>query len=231
MYLELNDRYSTRLSQRYINHEDMLVPVAGRETRKLIRQAYLQGVDPTSLVETAVISGNLYVWSDMHFNHKNIILHAKRDFDNMEDMGAQMLAAYLATISPEDVVIFGGDISMGHQDQISKTLSDIKQLPGRKILIRGNHDKSDMTKLLDTFEYVCAAFTFRTSDALIDCTHYPIPVLQGRINLHGHTHQHLISKHHINMSVEHTGYAPVLFDQLRKIQGSTPSPATMETLK
>lgn len=213
MYLEVNERYLSHLASTYLR-EGLLKPVAGKDTRKLIREAYREGTDPASLVQAAYEENRLYVWSDMHFNHVRIAEYTGRPFTSLTAMADTMWEGYLNTIKAGDVVIFGGDVSMGNSAQVDDCLSRIKALPGIKVLLRGNHDKSDIAQLLDVFDCVCAAFCFQTKQGIVDCTHYPVPVVPGRINLHGHTHQKLISKHHLNMSVEHTGYCPVTLDQL-----------------
>ena len=48
---------------------------------------------------------------------------------------------WLRTIRPEDTVVLVGDHSWGRKlDQCEKDFAYIESLPGRKILVRGNHD-------------------------------------------------------------------------------------------
>jgi len=73
------------------------------------------------------------------------------------DHAERIRASWLAQVAPDDVVIIGGDISWA--DKPSKVLADlawIGALPGRKILLRGNHDHwwrtiNDVRTLLATY--------------------------------------------------------------------------------
>jgi predicted phosphohydrolase len=52
-----------------------------------------------------------------------------------------MAAAWRASVAPEDVVLIAGDISWAHSmNKIWPDLEWLSQLPGRKVLLRGNHD-------------------------------------------------------------------------------------------
>ena len=218
MYNEINQRYAQYLASTAPRYDGTIKSVAGKHTRALIAKAFKEGTDPSTLVSEAYAQNRLWVWSDMHFNHANIQEYAQRPTESLQAMENRMLDQYRRLISPSDVVIFGGDVSMGRSEQIAACFTKIKALPGTKVLVRGNHDQSTMTQLTEVFDYVCAAFTFNTEHGLIDCTHYPMPTLPGRRALHGHTHQHLISTNHINMSVEHTHYAPVKLLELALAQ-------------
>lgn len=67
-----------------------------------------------------------WIISDTHFSHAKIIEYCNRPFRNVEQMNETIIARWKGAVKPEDVVYHLG----------------ISQLPGKKILIRGNHDKS-----------------------------------------------------------------------------------------
>jgi calcineurin-like phosphoesterase family protein len=91
---------------------------------------------------------SIFVISDTHFNHCNIIEYANRPFIDIDDMNEQLILNWNSVVSPNDEVIHCGDICMG-----SKTgLRDIlPRLQGKITLIRGNHDKKKFQEIFDLF--------------------------------------------------------------------------------
>lgn len=153
--------------------------------------------------------GKIYCWSDIHFGHKNIIQYTGRPFSNPEQMNAAMIANYQAIVQPDDIVIFGGDITFMKTDVTNEILHS---LPGYKIQIVGNHDierkSGEPTKLHFDERHLCMVVDV-DDDLQLLFTHYPLDTVPPKcINVHGHIHQHLANRHNINISVEHTEYAP-----------------------
>ncbi len=61
--------------------------------------------------------------------------------DNWEDHGAQIAQNWKEVVTEEDIVLIPGDISWAMTLEEAKVdLDMIHQLPGQKVLIRGNHD-------------------------------------------------------------------------------------------
>lgn len=170
-----------------------------------------------SLIEEYLLSNkNIWLWSDLHFNHKNICQHANRPFLGLSDMHSAMIKGYYSTVKKDDLVIFGGDIAFGEFSYIDSLISS---LPGTKALIIGNHDLH--FKTLEPINYKCFDYinSFANFNYLMDnnitqeivLTHYPLDIKSlpdKAINIHGHTHQHLMGDRRLNMSVEHTSYKP-----------------------
>lgn len=159
-------------------------------------------------------SYNVYVWSDIHFGHKNIMKYSGRPFPTTNLMNQCLIGNYLNTVSDNDIVIFGGDISFMSDTATNEILS---QLPGRKIQIIGNHDMDRKGKLRNmNFDerHLCMVLDFNGSQLLF--THYPLTTVpEGCVNVHGHIHQYPApSPRHINICVEHTNYAPKLLKNM-----------------
>lgn len=79
----------------------------------------------------------------------------------MEQPQEKIINAWMETIHPEDTVIMAGDLSWAMH--IQDAISDLKMLgtlPGRKIIVRGNHDYwwdtvTKMTRMTDgAFEFI-----------------------------------------------------------------------------
>lgn len=80
----------------------------------------------------------VFLTSDLHFGHKNIIEYEKRPFRNIEDMNAGIIKNWNKVVSNDDMVFCLGDVSFGGAEMTKECVS---QLQGKKILIMGNHDR------------------------------------------------------------------------------------------
>lgn len=80
-----------------------------------------------------------YVISDTHFGHANIIKLADRPFKNVDEMNKTIINNWNSIVNDEDIVYILGDFSFKGKSADYYA----KQLKGRKILIKGNHDKID----------------------------------------------------------------------------------------
>lgn len=127
---------------------------------------------------------NVWFCSDLHFGHKNI--EKFRTFiidetDNRETIKAH----WNDRVHKKDVIYVLGDAAF-----TMDTVKDFGTLPGRKILIRGNHDKLDTQVYLKYFEGIYGLLKFKE----FWLSHAPIhpDELRGKVNLHGHVHYHSI---------------------------------------
>lgn len=161
---------------------------------------------------------NIYLISDTHFNHQNIATYCQRP-SNFTEM---IIKNWNNTVQSEDVVIHLGDVQIG---QKSKWV--VPNLPGRKILIRGNHDreKSNTWWMENGFDFSCDGLKFR------NCwlSHEPVQALPEDclLNIHGHLHNiwhgfrpdrgakqtHLHNPWQRLFAIEYTDYRPVEFDK------------------
>lgn len=157
----------------------------------------------------------IFVWSDLHFGHNNIITYCNRPFPNKELMNACLIGNYQNVITDDDIVIFGGDIGFMKENEINQILN---QLPGYKILIYGNHDLHRDGRVYDLAfneRHLCLVMDVIDVDWEYQLlfTHYPLDptnVPDGCYNVHGHIHNKVVpGNKHINMCVEHIGYKPV----------------------
>ncbi len=82
----------------------------------------------------------LFTIADLHLSYgteKNMDIFG----GNWQGYMDKIQKNFQAMISPEDVVVLGGDISWGISLKESRLdFSVIDQLPGRKIILKGNHD-------------------------------------------------------------------------------------------
>ena len=87
---------------------------------------------------------NVYLTSDQHFLHKNIIKYCNRpfslDLDGVIENTKLMYLNYINTVKEDDVVLFLGDLAFLTSKNRDAFAEMFKTMPGHKILIRGNHD-------------------------------------------------------------------------------------------
>jgi len=80
----------------------------------------------------------LFLTSDTHFWHKNVIKYCDRPFADAKEMNAALIANWNAKVPTTGIVFHVGDFAMNCS--INQIIEVGEQLNGRIILIRGNHD-------------------------------------------------------------------------------------------
>ena len=166
---------------------------------------------------------NIWIWSDLHIGHANIIHYANRQVQNVEQMNELMCANAINLVGNDDWLIFGGDVAMKNQDVLSQWL---KRCPGRKMLILGNHDLDRVDHWIDLgFEGVSPVWVqpLRSSEVPLMSstpetlwwTHYPLAkhlISSAIVNVHGHIHDKRLQGPWLNICVEHQSLAPERLD-------------------
>lgn len=126
----------------------------------------------------------MYFTSDTHFNHSNIIKYCNRPFVSTTEMNRVMIERWNAVVRPGDVVYHLGDFAMGAPIRWADFL---QALNGKKILIKGNHDKN-LTYMKDKvgFDEVYEELTLETTQGTWWLSHHPVKT--PRRLLCGHIH-------------------------------------------
>jgi calcineurin-like phosphoesterase family protein len=95
------------------------------------------------------------ITSDIHFFHKNIIVYCGRPHADEYEMNSHIAKVWQEQVTAEDRVLVVGDISAGLAGRNDALHGLLSGLPGRKFLIRGNHDhKPDSWYIEAGFEQV-----------------------------------------------------------------------------
>ena len=165
---------------------------------------------------------NVFVISDTHFGHANILNFKGLDdkplrvFDDVHHMDEFMIEKWNSIVTPQDHVYHLGDVIVKGKD-CGKLL---KRLNGHKRLVLGNHDFPKMSEYTPYFEKIYGS---RLLDQLL-MTHIPVhPLSLGKAiaNIHGHVHSNVpddhFGKQYINVSVEVVDYTPVALEDLKKL--------------
>jgi calcineurin-like phosphoesterase family protein len=170
----------------------------------------------------------VFITSDNHFLHSNIVKYCNRP----EDHNKLMVSKWNSVVSDEDYVIVAGDFSAGVNSYPNglETLKKIsKVLKGKKYLVKGNHDhfSTDFYKtelgFLDVLDYMIYKDYFICHFPLFVDRHTKnsdvIMSLIEKYNnsglnkvLCGHSHssrlEHL--KDHTNVCVDLNDFTPIL---------------------
>lgn len=157
----------------------------------------------------------IFVTSDQHFGHSNIIQYCNRPFQNVREMDTTMLNSWNHMIKRQDSVYFLGDLTYGRG---SKTTDDwLRQLNGRIRFIKGNHDESNHIPFVEASVLMVDHIPF-----LLIHDPSKVPDNWSGWVIHGHVHNNGYSEmidfenKRVNVSVEMTGYKPV---NIRAITG------------
>jgi len=158
----------------------------------------------------------VYIWSDLHLGHKHIIDYEERPFDSVEHMDTFLISSWKDNIKSNDTIINLGDVSFKtNKENLEKI---IKNLPGYKILILGNHDRGKSVKWWrevgfdEVYKYpiIYDDFYILSHESIYINKHMPY------VNVHGHTHGESSDNFQkVNVSVELLNYKPILFDEIK----------------
>ena len=159
----------------------------------------------------------VWVWSDLHLGHANIIEYQGRPHANVQRMDADLWLRWQETAAPDRTLVCVGDVALG-EAACDATWDRIASLPGSQVLVVGNHDLSGSGRLrAQGFRRVKALLTSPGTPPLL-WTHAPLPdVPAGHVNVHGHRHGLRSSGPRINVSVEQLDYRPIRLDRLRRL--------------
>lgn len=136
----------------------------------------------------------MFITSDFHLGHKNIIKHTNRPYSSIEEMDDDIITKWNSTVKDTDMVLFLGDFIMSHR--IDLAYNYLSKLNGLIYIVPGNHDKWT-TKYLDTFKQskvaICGGYKeLKYNGVLLVLCHYPLlswnNMRHGSIMLHGHSH-------------------------------------------
>lgn len=165
--------------------------------------------------------------SDLHLGHKAVIAFCDRPYRSTEEMDEDLIKRFNNQVKPEDTLYLLGDVSF-HKPAHGIPL--MARLNGRKILVRGNHDKYSGP------QYLSAGFAAVVHEAVIEIAgkrvrlcHFPLydaasarpflgnrPVLKnGEFLLCGHVHQGWKTRgmeYNVGVDVHH--YQPVSQSQI-----------------
>lgn len=164
------------------------------------------------------MSEKIWVISDTHFNHANIIRYCARPYASTEEMNKDLIKRWNSIVRSQDTVYHLGDFGMGGKNEITEWR---RALNGRIKLIRGTHDGRSNQWYRDCgFDEVydhsilIQDFYILSHEPLSVMPHYPF------VNIFGHIHNSGelpdFGKNFYNACVEVNNYTPILFEDIKK---------------
>ena len=132
-----------------------------------------------------------YFIADTHFGHDQV--RAERGFASLDEMDNLLLARWQARVSPTDDIYIVGDFLYRSPRPPAEYL---RQLPGRKHLVIGNHDRAWMRglRLQNWFVEVGHVLEGERKSTYFTCCHYPMLDWYRRRHgahlIYGHIHNH-----------------------------------------
>lgn len=155
---------------------------------------------------------NVWFTSDLHFGHKNIA-NFRKEVSSESDNRYRIMTDWRNLVTKRDDVYVLGDAAF-----TMDTLQEFYNLPGRKFLVRGNHDEFKDVVYYPHFENIYGLKKYKE----FWLSHAPIhpDELRGKANLHGHVHyQSINDPRYMNMCVENLwkmGYKSLIsLDEVR----------------
>lgn len=164
----------------------------------------------------------IFLTSDLHIGHTNIIYHCRRPFKNKEEHDDTIITNYNSLVGKDDHVYILGDVAWhGFEDEILK-------LNGHKHIILGNHDSSKkyygflgkpqykVVRVVDTH-----LLKYRNSDNNelfhIWLSHYPHRswknASHGSFHAYGHCHGGIEDyRRSMDVGVDTNNFYPILVD-------------------
>lgn len=188
----------------------------------------------------------IFVTSDSHFYHENIIKYCNRPFNDVEEMNNTLIQNWNKVVSLNDDVYIIGDFALikgfDHGEKLNKLQYLTNSLNGKKHLIFGNHDyfsdeeykNAGFTEILHGFHEVLL-----NSHWFIMC-HYQMTSWNnshgGSMHLFGHEHwrQQYEPKHSVyeeihwserkfNVCVDANNFTPVNINDVIRILEKRPT--------
>lgn len=155
----------------------------------------------------------IFIIADTHFNHDKQL-----EFGRPTNFTELIIKNWQKTVRECDTVFHLGDVIFSRPSELKDIMN---RLPGRKILVRGNHDKEQIEWYMSRgFAFACDAFEYE--DTVF--THVPLTQIPKYLNrnIHGHLHDDFhrigecpMSEHNVLFSLEQENYTPQEYDEFK----------------
>ncbi|MFH1842874.1 MAG: metallophosphoesterase [bacterium] len=152
---------------------------------------------------------NTFVTADLHLGHDAIRRFSQRPFVSVTEMDESIITSWNNHVGPKDLVYIVGDFAWKRHDIYLSALN------GKKVLIRGNHDKMSQNQQRNFTEVHDLLVRKIEGQKVVFC-HYAMCVwpdwMDGAWHLHGHSHGRLEEagdSTRCDVGQDIWGYAPI----------------------
>ncbi len=129
---------------------------------------------------------NYYI-ADLHLGHQRVLADDSRPFADLEQMQETVINNWNATVRDNDTIYVLGDFAWNSETAIEA----LAQLSGRKILIKGNHDKVNK-EFYRLFQKISDIEYIKDCGRNLVLCHYPMAHWRDQyfnaVHLYGHVH-------------------------------------------
>ena len=160
---------------------------------------------------------DVWIWSDLHLGHADSITVFGRPFETADEMDDTLFRNWHHVVQPDDAILCLGDFAI--HGVYGRLLKRLREAPGWKILVVGNHDPDGGVVDIDGFDEVHGTI-YASGEPPLLLTHAPLRDMpQNCINGHGHLHGRRVPNgtRHINTSVEQLDYRPRRLIEIRRL--------------
>lgn len=156
---------------------------------------------------TEIFDGDrVWLISDMHFNHRNMLKWCRPEFHNVQQMNSRLIQNWNYHVNRNDRVFCLGDFGDSRF---------LRKLNGKVTLAKGNHDKKQWNR----------QFVVQYKDLKLLFLHDPDSTMtnwfDGDWIIHGHHHINTpfvdVHRKRVNVSVEVINYTPISMEHLYQI--------------
>lgn len=170
----------------------------------------------------------IYYIADEHYNHANIIRICNRPFIDVDDMTQSLIANHNGKVlNDDDLTIHAGDFFWGKSLDAAEDI--LRQLRGRHIVVRGNHDywMPEYPNSRDIYRDGIFEHIYN-KQRLVVVSHYAMRVWNkshfNSWNLHGHSHGNLppVGKQY-DVGVDCNNFTPISYDEIKHIMDKQPN--------
>lgn len=238
--LYLNKKYNPdkNLSAKYKNDNNIIdtnivIENTGIKNSKSHRYTVVPKMSFIGKIRKYFKNSEIFVTSDTHFDHENVIRFCNRPFHNVKQMNKILLENWNNTVGKKDIVYFLGDLVFGKGSHSTEYW--LKKLNGNIIFIGGSHDDKEPDKFFSNFYkeeptiysknvILCKNYILEYKGIKFFLTHEPenVPKDWDGWAICGHHHNNRPEEYpfinrkskRINISVEFTQYKPYSLDKI-----------------
>lgn len=179
--------------------------------------------------------GKIWLTSDTHFFHENILKYCNRPFGSVEEMNKALVNNWNSVVGPEDHVYHLGDFCFGNVEKWNWCLEP-GRLNGHIHLILGNHDPDRVFRegtLIERFDSIDFQKILIIGGWTVILNHFPFLSFSNNIDhkvleLFGHIHSgpdgignvmtggKELQWNQYDVGVDNNGYTPVSWSQIKE---------------
>ena len=202
------------MQKRLLNRSEALSRSEWQKTLDIFRRQ--KGLE--ILAQRKEVSSGIFLISDLHLDHQNIIKYCARPFANVCEMNQVLVNNWNNTVDRNDKVYYLGDMTFGRGS--NSTNYWLSKLNGSIIYIGGNHERfvSSMKEL--------EIITYKKSKFLLVHDPNKLPIVWDGWVIHGHKHNNDVYEYPfingetktINVCAEMINYVPLDMEQLFRLK-------------